>query len=408
MPSNVILCSNSYIPASGGLVSYLKSFSKHLVNNGSKVDIFTTDSKDLELPEFEIVDGVRVHRCRAFSFSRTLKIITPLLVVLNLTKQIGENIDTYDRADVILVRHIYYAAALLRYPSLLSKSIFVWPLVSWRLQIINARSQKIFRRVYSFLVAFQLFLVERRVARLFPNHAVLSLSKRSEIELEYPNLNTTVIPPGIDETRFRPLGTASEKVEILQSLGREQDIGRPIVLTVCRLVEEKNVASLISAMRRSPQAILYVVGNGPLRNVLEKVAKKNEVETIFWGEREDVEVFYRVSDIFVLASFYEGFGHVYLEAMSSGCACIGVRNSPPHSITATDEIIVPGQNGILSASGSGEHLASAIGRLFQALDSGEYSSENIRTTCLKKYSWNKVLEQIMRSLSLSESAGRGY
>lgn len=159
---NVLLCSLGYLPQYGGLVSYLKSFSRWVIESGGSATIFTTDGKNGDLAEEESIDGVRVLRKRAFNFSSAFKILTPFLVARMIREQIKENNDALNSADIIVIRHVYYAYAFLAFPQFLSKCIFVAPLISPKLQIINSVGKGFFYWVYSYFVAAQLYFMERK------------------------------------------------------------------------------------------------------------------------------------------------------------------------------------------------------------------------------------------------------
>ena len=110
----------------------------------------------------------------------------------------------------------------------------------------------------------------------------------------------------------------------------------PSILTVSRLTAADNykgVDTLIEALplvRRSyPQARLRVVGQGDdlprLRALAASLGVAGAVE--FAGKISDqlLRAEYEACDLFALPSRREGFGLVFLEAMTHGKACIGAR-----------------------------------------------------------------------------------
>jgi glycosyltransferase involved in cell wall biosynthesis len=71
-------------------------------------------------------------------------------------------------------------------------------------------------------------------------------------------------------------------------------------------------------------ARFVLVGDGPLRNAMERKAKNLGISQniIFTGVRSDVERLMKgVMDVFLLPSFYEGFPLVLLEAQAAGLPC---------------------------------------------------------------------------------------
>ncbi len=103
-------------------------------------------------------------------------------------------------------------------------------------------------------------------------------------------------------------------------------IGKRVLLFVGRLAPEKQVHRLIRAFgeiqQSFPDAILALVGDGPERASLEKLALASSVgsKAIFVGRKEDNELcaWYRVGAVLALPSSSETFGAVVNEALLSG------------------------------------------------------------------------------------------
>jgi glycosyltransferase involved in cell wall biosynthesis len=95
------------------------------------------------------------------------------------------------------------------------------------------------------------------------------------------------------------------------------------ILFVGRLVKTKGLADLITACAGMPfEYTLLVVGDGPDRVEMEKLARDTGVNAIFFGHRSDVQSFYRAADVFVLPSFSESLSYSMLEAMAAGVPCV--------------------------------------------------------------------------------------
>ncbi|MGI5213999.1 glycosyltransferase family 4 protein [Plantactinospora sp. CA-290183] len=108
---------------------------------------------------------------------------------------------------------------------------------------------------------------------------------------------------------------------------------RPVVVCVSRLVPRKGQDALIRAMpeirRRVPGAALLVVGGGPYRGALEKLARRIGVEAdvVFTGSvpAADLPAHYAAGDVYAMPCRtrnagldVEGLGIVYLEASATG------------------------------------------------------------------------------------------
>ncbi|MFR9722303.1 glycosyltransferase family 4 protein [Streptomyces sp. MS19] len=135
------------------------------------------------------------------------------------------------------------------------------------------------------------------------------------------------LPPGVDEKTFHPdAGGAAVRA----ALGLT---GRPVVVCVSRLVPRKGQDTLIRALPRvlaaEPATALLIVGGGPYRADLEKLAERLGVaaSVVFTGEVpwSELPAHFGAGDIFAMPCRtrrggldVEGLGIVYLEASASG------------------------------------------------------------------------------------------
>lgn len=104
---------------------------------------------------------------------------------------------------------------------------------------------------------------------------------------------------------------------------------------------------------------LLIVGDGELRPDLERQTKdlKLEDKVKFLGLRRDIDGILNTIDIFVLASIFEPFGIVLIEAMAMEKPVIG------SAAGGIPEIIEDGVNGFLFRSRDSKHLSKIIERL---------------------------------------------
>ncbi|MFH0922869.1 MAG: glycosyltransferase family 4 protein, partial [Candidatus Micrarchaeota archaeon] len=123
--------------------------------------------------------------------------------------------------------------------------------------------------------------------------------------------NTIVIPMAIDAGRFKRTGKPVEEI------GRLKNAGKKIVCFVGRLHPVKGVDVLIRAIAGRKDVVFLVVGDGPVRKKLEKLAADLNVDAVFLGARRDVDKIMPWCDLFVLPSYSEGTSPVLLEAMAS-------------------------------------------------------------------------------------------
>ncbi|HYF12908.1 MAG TPA: glycosyltransferase [Candidatus Paceibacterota bacterium] len=100
-----------------------------------------------------------------------------------------------------------------------------------------------------------------------------------------------------------------------------------IVLVVSRLEPEKDVGIAIEAMKdiveKIPRAGLVIIGDGSQRAPLEALVHRLGLEkhVIFEGA-DNPAPYYKIADLLLLTSRYEGYGMVIVEALISGCPVV--------------------------------------------------------------------------------------
>lgn len=137
----------------------------------------------------------------------------------------------------------------------------------------------------------------------------------------------------------------------------------PLALFVGRLVEHKNLPTLLQAMRLLPEAgpglQLAIAGDGPLRAALaqeiEALGLEGRVRLL--GERNDVPDLMAAANFLVLPSFREGLSNVILEAMMAGLPVIASRRG------GNLELVEHDRTGLLFDAPDAQALADAMTEL---------------------------------------------
>ncbi len=165
----------------------------------------------------------------------------------------------------------------------------------------------------------------------------------------------TTIHNGIDGMRF---GLVPDKPELRSSLGLKED--QVVIGIVARLDPIKNHAVLLKAMQQvaasKPNAILLVIGDGPLRGDLESQSKVLGLESNvrFLGARQDVPDLLHLLDLFVLCSHSEGLSLTLIEA------CAAAKPIIATDVGGNSEVVEHGVNGLIVPSDQPEALAKAM------------------------------------------------
>lgn len=139
------------------------------------------------------------------------------------------------------------------------------------------------------------------------------------------------------------------------------------VVQVCSLSASKHVEYTVQAVARLkkhfPEITLTIVGDGPERKKLESLCQELELNqsVCFTGHLSNQDSMKEMAkaQIFVMPSYPEGLGIVYLEAMASGCVTIGTEGE------GIDGIIVSGENGFLVTKDDVDGIVQVISRCFQ-------------------------------------------
>jgi glycosyltransferase involved in cell wall biosynthesis len=208
-----------------------------------------------------------------------------------------------------------------------------------------------------------------------------------------------LIPNGVDSDKFQP--------------GQRPDPARPErdIACVARLQYPKGVDILLHAwgrMMREPAAWrehvkprLLLIGEGPLRPQLERIAQELHIQDSvqFLGLRKDVVELLQQAWGFVLPSRWEGMPNALLEAMSCGLPCVATR------VSGSEDIIVDGVNGLLVEPEQPEALAQALRRIIEDIDLAEQMSEEARATMVRDYQLDAIIrrcEELYRRLLKDE------
>ena len=222
---------------------------------------------------------------------------------------------------------------------------------------------------------------------------VIAVSSFLERQLREAGIKSTVVYNGVDTELFRPRISNSSMYKT----------SVPTLLYVGRLLKFKGVNILIKAFKKVkseiPEARLYIVG---LTRDKENIDDWNEIETLskgfeksifFLGNVSDqlLSILYSISDLFVCASLYEGFGMPFLEAESCGVPCVGFNTS------AIPEVVINGTTGILVEKGSIDEIADATVALLRDSEIRRKMSLAARKHA-ERFDWRTISKQLYSKL----------
>ncbi|MGI9492945.1 MAG: glycosyltransferase [Geminicoccaceae bacterium] len=171
-----------------------------------------------------------------------------------------------------------------------------------------------------------------------------------------------LIPNAVDTRLFAPAPEACDAIK--KNLGIDADF---VACYVGRMVPEKALDMLIRAWAQAlpmeAMASLVLVGTGPLETDLRTLAGSlNRAHQVkFAGFVQDKTViadYWRIADIGLLTSDFEGLSNALLEAMASAVPMIGSR------VSGNQDLITPGETGWLFEPRQQHQLATCLSEAF--------------------------------------------
>jgi glycosyltransferase involved in cell wall biosynthesis len=172
-----------------------------------------------------------------------------------------------------------------------------------------------------------------------------------------------IAPNAIDNDLFSSLASAARK-----NLNLRKQLGLPprYFLCVARLIESKGIFDLLRAYSRLGQQVrsevgLVIVGHGPLRNELERLAhtiSPGMVHVPGFVHREELAGYYALAECLVFPTHSDTWGLVVNEAMACGLPviCSAVAGCAADLMKNNGRVVAP--HDISELSRTMEELAS--------------------------------------------------
>jgi glycosyltransferase involved in cell wall biosynthesis len=183
------------------------------------------------------------------------------------------------------------------------------------------------------------------------------------------------------------------------------EAGQLLFVCVARLDPQKNHAMLIASFaegfRENPDAHLLIVGRDTEHSETLKAAARltGAGDRIhFLGVRSDVPDILHSSDVFVLASDYEGNPLTVMEAMAAGLPVVAT------SVGGVPELVVPDETGLLVEPGDGQAMARTLRLIADQPAMRQLFGEAGKTRALENFSAEAMAEEYA---GLYESLLRG-
>lgn len=227
-----------------------------------------------------------------------------------------------------------------------------------------------------------------------------------------------VIPPGVDLSRFQPMGEDWTKPAIATDLERFlSEPSKPMILTVARPDERKNLEQLVKVYGQSQRLqelanLVLVMGTREnllefpkgqrtvLSNVLHLIDQYDLYGKVAYPKHhqpDDIPELYRLATstqgVFINPALTEPFGLTLLEAGATGLPILATNDGGPRDIIANC------QNGLLIDPVDQEDIEHALLRALEDSDQWKTWSQNGIKGTREFYSWKKHANRYLRDLA---------
>lgn len=195
-----------------------------------------------------------------------------------------------------------------------------------------------------------------------------------------PEEKITVLPTGMDTEAFAAL---RPNENLRHELGIQST--DTVIICVANLHPNKGHYYLLCAFeeayKNNKNIKLLIVGDGiEKENLLKQVEGYQSKDAIlFLGKRSDVPDLLALSDIFALATFFEGMSNAIMEAMAAGLPIITT------DIPENQELVTHKKTGLLCPLKDSKCLTQALVELINNKESRLFLGKNAAQEMKKKY-----------------------
>jgi glycosyltransferase involved in cell wall biosynthesis len=212
------------------------------------------------------------------------------------------------------------------------------------------------------------------------NITVCQMLKDQLTELGPIETDTHVMRNGVDVNFFRPLAR--------EELRKKWNMSALTVVSVGGLIRRKGHELVIEAVSKIPDVQLLIAGRGELeqelKNQIIDLGLEDRVRMLGEVNQEALVELYSAADYMVLASSYEGWANVLLEAMACGCPVIAAPTG------GTPEVVQKESDGILLPHRTPSEIVNAL----SVMQEKPPNRDLVREYALS-YSWDETVNGLL-------------
>ncbi len=376
---NILMLTWEYPPrVVGGIARVVHDLSHKLIKDGHDVTVVTY--RDGETPYYENDKGVNVYRVDNYMIKSNSFIDWIMQLNFNMIAKASELIAKGEKFDVIHAHDWLVANA-----AKTLKHAYDIPVVSTIHATESGRNSGIHDENQRYINDTE-WMLTYESTEVIVNSNYMKGHVQGLFGLPFDKID--VIPNGIN-------------LNLYTGIERDYDFRRryaadneKIILYLGRLVYEKGVQNLISAMPKILDGYhdskLVIVGKGgmidELRAQVENMGLRDKVYFTGYMNGKDVQKMYKCADVAVFPSTYEPFGIVALEAMLAGVPTV------VSDIGGLNEIIDHGVNGMKSYAGNPNSIADSVLALLYDHQLAANVSKAAKQVVKEQYNWNKIAQ----------------
>lgn len=361
----ILLLNYEYPPLGGGAGHVSQEIALWYVKKGFKVDVFTMGFPGL--PEYEVQDGITIHRIKSYrkkiETCSTFEMLTFVISAIIYFRTLG-SVNEYDIVHCHFLIPTGLVALYLKHRYNLDYIVTIHG------SDVPGYNPDRFKIEHFFTKPIIAQICQEAKAICSP-----SIYLRDLLEARIGCHDIEYIPNGIDLNKFK-LDLSKPKKNLILSTGR--------------LLERKGFQTLIKAVKDTNLPFeVHIVGDGPYRTQLEKLAEGSKTKIIFhgWLDRQSKEFIrlYEVALVYVLVSSRENASIALLEGMAAGCVMISTN------VSGCRETV--GDAGFLIDYGDDKALKELLRNLSENKEKLEYFSKKSLARLDNFFSWEKSIKK---------------